>query len=110
MVRLRRRTPRHTPAWFIHGARRSEASARTERAKAVSALASTSLDELAWRITGITGDAPRRTRSGLLTFVCPAHDDSHPSAWAAEGRNGVLVGCLAGCSPADVVAKLQVSR
>ena len=41
---------------------------------------------------------------------CPAHDDHHASLSIAEGQNGcALLYCHAGCSVADIVAKLGLT-
>jgi hypothetical protein len=98
------------PGWFVEGARRAAQCARVERAEAASSLASTTLDELAWTIEAITGDAPRRPREGWLAFRCPAHNDRSPSAWAKETPRGVRVGCSAGCPPASVTEALEAAR
>jgi len=47
--------------------------------------------------------APRRSGGGFMT-ICPAHDDRSPSLIVSADENGAMVmKCLAGCAPADVL-------
>jgi hypothetical protein len=47
-----------------------------------------------------------KTGRGFMV-PCPCHRDRTPSLSVADGRNGVLVFCFAGCLTADVIASLK---
>jgi hypothetical protein len=47
--------------------------------------------------------APRRSADGFMT-ICPAHDDRSPSLVVSADENGAMImKCLAGCTPNDVL-------
>jgi hypothetical protein len=47
----------------------------------------------------------RKSRNGQWTACCPAHEDRHPSLSIREESDGrVLINCMAGCSPFDIVS------
>lgn len=58
----------------------------------------------------ILDDHPERKPAGDGWLIrCPAHDDHNPSLKLAEGDGGrLLVHCMAGCDPADVLAALGI--
>lgn len=53
----------------------------------------------------------RRGGLGCWSARCPAHEDSSPSLSIRAGSDGrVLLHCFAGCSLAEILAKLKLSR
>ena len=48
-------------------------------------------------------------RNGQWQACCPAHEDAHPSLSIADGEQGVVLHCHAGCEPAAIVAALGVT-
>jgi len=53
------------------------------------------------------GRTPRRDASGWMA-KCPAHDDRRPSLHVAQGREGALVKCYAGCTADAIVSALSL--
>lgn len=59
-----------------------------------------SAEQVARRLKG------HRAGSGWWLCQCPAHEDDSPSLGLKDGDRGLIVKCHAGCSRADVLAKL----
>jgi hypothetical protein len=49
---------------------------------------------------------PKRSPQGWKA-CCPAHEDSDPSLFLADGENGVALVCYAGCDYKDIAAALE---
>lgn len=52
--------------------------------------------------------APRRSGEGWAAR-CPAHDDRHPSMSIAQGREGAVLTCWAGCSAEEIAGALGLA-
>lgn len=48
-------------------------------------------------------DKVKQTGSGQYQACCPAHDDKAPSLGVREVDGKILINCLAGCYPQDVL-------
>jgi hypothetical protein len=51
-------------------------------------------------------DSPREIKPGRWTTRCPVHDGKSRSLYISDGKKGTLVYCQAGCSTAEILAKI----